>query len=294
MVKLAHASFREADADGSGALDKTELAQVIRSLYKAEGILRSQKLVDEEVSKAMLDFDANSSGTLDETEFVKMFQHSSAFKFKCLQLDSALSSEHQIRLVRASHQIMLAVMWLWSPPPAWRARGVFLQLKNNHLIATSAPHRMRAAEAVGRVAELEAQLSDALRTGERFKQLNARSNARLQSLEKQVGMDRIRLILDHMRGSELVLVLRSHLRRWQLQARAVEHVTSPREHSMAMTTSGVVCPSNAETMLRSNSTKSKGSRRGCSMTVGSTGTDGFGPLSRRALYAAIQAELGEL
>lgn len=74
--------FTQADTDGSGYLDKAELAVVVRNFYKEEKMSRNIKVVTAEVDDAMSRFDANGDGVLQFEEFVDMLCLSESFKFK--------------------------------------------------------------------------------------------------------------------------------------------------------------------------------------------------------------------
>lgn len=96
-------AFHDADTDKSGALDATELSEVVKLYYKKEGISRSlskvckrknmtaltaltaqllvyffldlnflSSKVEAEVAAAMLQFDRDKNGTLDFTEFLML------------------------------------------------------------------------------------------------------------------------------------------------------------------------------------------------------------------------------
>jgi len=73
--------FAAADADGSGALDRRELSEVVQQFYRLEKTSRPKKPVQEEVDKALVSFDINGDGRLQFEEFVDMFAHSKAFRF---------------------------------------------------------------------------------------------------------------------------------------------------------------------------------------------------------------------
>eukprot|EP00658_Telonema_sp_P-2_P041983 TRINITY_DN30083_c0_g1_i3.p1 TRINITY_DN30083_c0_g1~~TRINITY_DN30083_c0_g1_i3.p1 ORF type:complete len:275 (-),score=65.79 TRINITY_DN30083_c0_g1_i3:141-965(-) len=76
------ALFTEADLDGSGALDASELTQVLKSFYHSEQRSRSTRVVRSEVDAVLHRFDTNRSGTLEFGEFVNMFCLADSFKFK--------------------------------------------------------------------------------------------------------------------------------------------------------------------------------------------------------------------
>ena len=86
---MVQKTFVDADKDGSGELDHTEISEVVKVYYKKEGVSRSLSKVsitcifhvrlastvgqvEAEVAAAMVAFDANRSGALDFTEFLQM------------------------------------------------------------------------------------------------------------------------------------------------------------------------------------------------------------------------------
>ena len=72
--------FTSADLDGSGALDRTELAELLKKYYRSEKMLRDISKVQAEVDAAMTANDADGSGTLDIAEFIEMLCSSPDFK----------------------------------------------------------------------------------------------------------------------------------------------------------------------------------------------------------------------
>ena len=64
--------FLEADQDGSGALDREEIAAVIQKMYRKEGVSRKSSTILQEVDRIMNSYDVDGSGVLEFGEFVAM------------------------------------------------------------------------------------------------------------------------------------------------------------------------------------------------------------------------------
>jgi len=88
LLALLYKRFTMADKDGSGALDKAEIAEAIYFVYraakKADPTFCPPKkdVVDLQTDKAMEIYDADGSGHLEFAEFVDMACHSPTFDIK--------------------------------------------------------------------------------------------------------------------------------------------------------------------------------------------------------------------
>jgi len=74
--------FTEADTDESGALDKDEVAVIIKSIYKAESTVKTEREVEREVEEAIREFDTDRSGEIEFLEFVYMICNCESFTLK--------------------------------------------------------------------------------------------------------------------------------------------------------------------------------------------------------------------
>lgn len=79
--------FKDADADGSGKLDKAELASLLKEYYKTEKLSRRLSSVQEEIDAAMAEYDTDGNGELDFKEFIFMAATSKEFKFRLTQME---------------------------------------------------------------------------------------------------------------------------------------------------------------------------------------------------------------
>ena len=92
--------FDAADVNGSRTLERSEIAEIVQAFYKAEKTSRKLSVVQEEVNKALLEFDANGDGTLQFEEFVAMFCGSDSFHFNLSRtqrelVHSAIRGKHE-------------------------------------------------------------------------------------------------------------------------------------------------------------------------------------------------------
>jgi len=74
--------FLAADRDGSGALDREELTEVLTLMYRREKTFQRKQRTQEEVDQAMQVYDADQSGVLEFGEFVEMVCGFEGFNFK--------------------------------------------------------------------------------------------------------------------------------------------------------------------------------------------------------------------
>eukprot|EP00657_Telonema_sp_P-1_P003659 TRINITY_DN1863_c0_g1_i6.p1 TRINITY_DN1863_c0_g1~~TRINITY_DN1863_c0_g1_i6.p1 ORF type:complete len:341 (-),score=88.96 TRINITY_DN1863_c0_g1_i6:101-1123(-) len=98
--------FGEADTDGSGSLDREELAAVLREFYQRQGVSRSIKKVNSELDAAMREFDSDGSGRLELDEFVKMVcSETPYFRLKIdPQIKHAILAQMQLRRSESDHK----------------------------------------------------------------------------------------------------------------------------------------------------------------------------------------------
>lgn len=100
-LESLRAFFKSADEDENGALDKTELVQVVNLFYLQENVCRPLKLVQKEVDAAMQRFDANGDGVLQFPEFVDMVVLSDNFRFQM-----PLSVRLEMRALQQREQLL--------------------------------------------------------------------------------------------------------------------------------------------------------------------------------------------
>jgi len=98
MLNMLEQLFLQADGDGSGGLDRTELATVVHRFYREEKCSRSFRSVQEECDSALRKFDSDGNQVLDFGEFIELVCTDTGFK---LRMDASTKAQ-LMELVRSS------------------------------------------------------------------------------------------------------------------------------------------------------------------------------------------------
>ena len=70
--QMVEQSFKEADLDGSGVIERNELIQIIHKLHIKLGVTEPPK--DDEIQQFLNNYDTNSDGVISKEEYVKLVQ----------------------------------------------------------------------------------------------------------------------------------------------------------------------------------------------------------------------------
>jgi len=76
---MVEKSFKQADKDNSGYIDRVELKEVLCKLGKD---LKLPKVTDDDVQRYLNKLDLDKNGVITQDEFGKLFQEMIAFKRK--------------------------------------------------------------------------------------------------------------------------------------------------------------------------------------------------------------------
>ena len=71
FAMMVEKSFKDADKDGSGSIDRSELKDVLNKLSKD---LKMTEVTDEDVNNYLVKLDLDKNGVINQKEFGKIFQ----------------------------------------------------------------------------------------------------------------------------------------------------------------------------------------------------------------------------
>jgi len=93
LLSVLQTLFEEADKDSSGEIDPDELAEVMRQVYRRQGMMRSVASIRRQVDSLIAHYDRDDTGSLSFNEFVALFCFNPAFKLQITPETKALLAE---------------------------------------------------------------------------------------------------------------------------------------------------------------------------------------------------------